>query len=159
MAGRPGRLRGVERGCRTCGSTLLVTYSRIDDERIEPVDSTIAATSLRTAFAHARRYRVVCSTMPADRARPQRHPRPPRQPHEAERVRARDNIHRAVIFTGLFYRAQQLPEPRGDTARRKTLPETSEQRIHAAATGLVGGSVLFRKTSCAVIHAHQVPLS
>jgi hypothetical protein len=39
--------------------TLLVTYSGIDDDRIEPVDSGIAATSLRTAFEHTRRYRVV----------------------------------------------------------------------------------------------------
>jgi DNA repair photolyase len=39
--------------------TLLVTYSGISDQRIEPVDSTIAATTLRMAFANAERYRVV----------------------------------------------------------------------------------------------------
>lgn len=39
--------------------TLLFTYSGIDDPRIEPVASGIAARSLRMAFAHAQRYRAL----------------------------------------------------------------------------------------------------
>jgi hypothetical protein len=43
----------------------------------------------------------------------------------------------ATVFTGLFYRgeiatyyqANHLPEPYGDTARRKIVPETLEQRV------------------------------
>jgi hypothetical protein len=39
--------------------TILITYSGIDDKRIEPVNSQIAATSLRIAFEYAERYRVI----------------------------------------------------------------------------------------------------
>ncbi len=39
--------------------TVLVTHSGIDHPGIEPVDSQIAARSLRVAFEHAERYRVV----------------------------------------------------------------------------------------------------
>ncbi|MFH0246123.1 hypothetical protein ACGRHY_27740 [Streptomyces sp. HK10] len=39
--------------------TVLVTHSGITDERIEPVDSRIAAASLRTLYEHAERYRTV----------------------------------------------------------------------------------------------------
>jgi hypothetical protein len=39
--------------------TILVTYSGINDPRIEPVDSVIAAQSLRTLYAYARNYRTI----------------------------------------------------------------------------------------------------
>src|SRR6266498_158643 len=39
--------------------TLLITPSGIEHEQVEPVDSSIAATSLRTAFEHAERYRTI----------------------------------------------------------------------------------------------------
>ncbi|MGH3925767.1 MAG: hypothetical protein ACRDTT_23395, partial [Pseudonocardiaceae bacterium] len=39
--------------------TVLVTHSGIDDDRIEPVDSRIAATSLCTLHTHAERYRTI----------------------------------------------------------------------------------------------------
>src|SRR4051794_40281532 len=59
------RWRVDEADCATLNAlrnlrvTLLLTHSGIDDARVEPVDSTIAAASLRTAYAHAQRYRVV----------------------------------------------------------------------------------------------------
>jgi hypothetical protein len=67
----------------------------------------------------------------------------------------------AMVFTGLFYRdqiadyykANGLPEPYEDTARRKIVPETLEQRVLAT----FAGSTLFRKTSCAVSYAHGLP--
>jgi hypothetical protein len=68
----------------------------------------------------------------------------------------------ATVFTGLFYRdeiaayyqASGLPEPYGDIARRKIVPETLERRVLAA----FGQSTpLFRKTSCAVSFAHGLP--
>jgi hypothetical protein len=67
----------------------------------------------------------------------------------------------ATVFTGLFYRdqiaqyykANGLPEPYEDTARRKIVPETLEQRVLAA----FADSTLFRKTSCAVSYAHGLP--
>ncbi|MFE3444322.1 radical SAM protein [Nocardia sp. NPDC059180] len=135
--------------------TVLVTYSGIDDRRIEPVDSDIAARSLHTSFANADRYRVVLYWRPLvpglnDTAA-----------HLARAVELSRHAH-ATVFTGLFYRdeiadyyrANGLPEPYDETARRKIVPETLEQRVLAAFNG---GGPLFRKTSCAVSFAHGVP--
>jgi hypothetical protein len=66
------------------------------------------------------------------------------------------------VFTGLFYRdqiadyykANGLPEPYGEIARRKIVPETLEQRVLAVFTD---SRSLFRKTSCAVSYAHGLP--
>ncbi len=68
------------------------------------------------------------------------------------------------MFTGLFfrdeiaayYRASGLPMPYEQTARRKVMPETLEQRVLEAFRPL-GGGPLFRKTSCAVSYAHSLP--
>jgi len=138
--------------------TVLLTHSGIDDERIEPVDSGIAARSLRTAFEHADRYRVVLYWRPIV---------PGLNDSDAHLDRALDlgrHAH-ATVFTGLFYRDQirqyyrehGLPEPYDDVARRKIFPERLEQRILAAAARRPAGSPLFRKTSCAVAYAHGLP--
>jgi DNA repair photolyase len=145
--------------------TLLVTHSGIDDPRIEPVDSRIAATSLQVAFEHAQRYRVVLYW---------RLLVPGLNDTDAHIARARQlsRFAHAVVFTGLFYRAQiqayyrelGLPEPYPDTARRKVLPAELERRIlaefgHMGSDGLRadgGGAPLFRKTSCGVAYAHGV---
>ncbi len=68
----------------------------------------------------------------------------------------------ATVFTGLFYRgeiadyykANGLPEPYDETARRKIVPETLEARVLAAFDNT---TPLFRKTSCAVAYAHGLP--
>lgn len=68
----------------------------------------------------------------------------------------------ATVFTGLFYRdqiaayyrANGLPEPYGQTARRKIVSEELEQRVLAAFSD---SASLFRKTSCAVSFAHGLP--
>ncbi len=138
--------------------TVLVTFSGIDDDRIEPVDSTVAAASLQTAYAQARRYRVVLYWRPIV---------PGLNDTDAHLARAMElSAHaHATVFTGLFYRdqirdyyrAHDLAEPYADTARRKILPEDLERRILNAAAARTRGSPLFRKTSCAVSHAHQLP--
>ncbi|WP_214406247.1 radical SAM protein [Pseudonocardia lacus] len=141
--------------------TLLVTHSGIEDPRIEPVDSAIAATSLRTAFAHARRYRVVLYWRPIVPGLNDS------DTHLAQATALRRHAH-ATVFTGLFYRDEirayyrdhGLPEPYVDTARRKILPEQLEQRIltHAPPPDpALPLSPLFRKTSCAVAFAHGLP--
>ncbi len=137
--------------------TLLVTHSGIDDPRIEPVDSAIAAASLRTAYAHADRYRVVLYWRPIV---------PGLNDTDADLAAAMElSAHaHATVFTGLFYRdqirdyyrAHGLPEPYLDTARRKIFPEVLERRILDAAAARTSGSVLFRKTSCAVAYAHEM---
>ena len=68
----------------------------------------------------------------------------------------------ATVFTGLFYRDQiaayyqtnGLPEPYGETARRKIVPEALERRVLSAFSD---STSLFRKTSCAVSYAHGLP--
>ena len=110
--------------------TLLVTYSGIDDDRIEPVDSTIAAASLRTAFDRARRFRVVLYWRPIVPGLNDT------DAHLGAALELSGHAH-ATVFTGLFYRDQirdyyrkhGLPEPYSDAARRKILPEQLERRI------------------------------
>ncbi|WP_279582157.1 hypothetical protein [Fodinicola feengrottensis] len=53
-----------------------------------------------------------------------------------------------------YYKANGLPEPYEDTARRKIVPETLERRVLAAFDTT---TPLFRKTSCAVAYAHGLP--
>lgn len=137
--------------------TVLVTHSGIDDPRIEPVDSQIAATSLRVAFANAENYRTVLYWRPIV---------PGLNDTDKHLAQARELSHHAhaTVFTGLFYRRQireyyrslGLPEPYDNTARRKVLPEELERHILAVFADKADGSPLFRKTSCAVAYAHRV---
>ncbi|MEV6278877.1 radical SAM protein [Nocardia sp. NPDC051832] len=139
------------------GVTILVTNSGIDDKRVEPVDSTIAATSLRTAFEHADRYRVVHYWRPIV-------PGLNDSDGHLRRGLALSHHAHATVFTGLFYKDeikqyfedQGIPMPYDHGPRRKIMPETLEQRILTAARMYGAGSPLFRKTSCAVTYAHGV---
>jgi DNA repair photolyase len=136
--------------------TLLFTYSGIDDARIEPYPSRVAAGSLELMSAPVRRrYRTILYWRPLV-------PGLNDSAEHLERAHALSQVADATVFTGLFYRdqiaqyyrANGLPEPYDSTARRKIVPETLEQRVLAAFTG--SGS-LFRKTSCAVSYAHGLP--
>ncbi|WP_231951411.1 radical SAM protein [Nocardia terpenica] len=137
--------------------TLLVTHSGIGDERIEPVDSNIAATSLRVAHDRADRYRVVLYWRPIV----------PGLNDSNQHIQRAFELSRhahATVFTGLFFKEQirdyylsnGLPEPYEEGARRKVFPEHLEDRILTAAAEFGTGSPLFRKTSCAVTYAHGV---
>jgi DNA repair photolyase len=142
--------------------TVLVTHSGIEDERIEPVNSLIAATSLKTLHANAESYRTILYWRPivpglndSDQ-------------HLARALELSEHAH-ATVFTGLFYkdqiaayyREQGLPEPYDDpdgAAKRKIFPEQLEARIlrvfqQADERSAPWGS-LFRKTSCGVAYAH-----
>lgn len=136
--------------------TLLFTYSGIEDRRIEPYPSSVAAESLRLASRlNPRRYRTVLYWRPLV---------PGLNDHD-EHLDAAYELSRhadATVFTGLFYRdqiaayyrASGLPEPYQGTARRKIVPETLERRVLDA---FAGSATLFRKTSCAVLYAHGLP--
>jgi DNA repair photolyase len=136
--------------------TLLFTWSGIEDQRVEPFPSHVAATSLQTAHAHAERYRTVLYWRPIV---PGLNDTPE---HLAQARQLAGHAH-ATVFTGLFYRdeiaeyyrSNGIPEPYADTARRKIVPAELEQRILAAFPA--GGPALFRKTSCAVSYAHGLP--
>jgi DNA repair photolyase len=139
--------------------TVLVTHSGIDNPRIEPVDSNIAATSLRTLYKHAEHYRTVLYWRPIV---------PGLNDTDEHLARARDLAEHAhaTVFTGLFfkdeiadyYQGHGLPVPYDDTARRKVMPEIGEQRIlrtfHDPGNGEAPWGPLFRKTSCAVAYVH-----
>jgi len=136
--------------------TLLFTYSGIDDKRIEPYPSSVAAESLRLMSAPQRRkYRTILYWRPLV---PGLNDSPQQLDGAYHLAQAAD----ATVFTGLFYRAEiqdyyranGLPEPYEDTARRKITPETLERRVLAA---FDESTPLFRKTSCAVSFAHGLP--
>ena len=136
--------------------TLLFTYSGIDDKRIEPYPSQVAADSLKLMSAPvSRRYRTVLYWRPLV-------PGLNDSDEHLERAYALSRHADATVFTGLFYRdqiasyyrANGLPQPYDATARRKIVPETLEQRVLAA---FAGSASLFRKTSCAVSHVHSLP--
>ena len=135
--------------------TLLFTYSGIGDRQIEPYPSQVASDSLRTASGYGpRRYRTVLYWRPLV-------PGLNDTPGHLARAAVLSAVADATVFTGLFfreeiaayYRANDLPMPYGETARRKIMPETLEQQV-LAAFGEHGGRRLFRKTSCAVSFAH-----
>ncbi|WP_439858614.1 radical SAM protein [Pseudomonas sp. MBLB4136] len=138
--------------------TILVTYSGIDDPKVEPIKSSIAANSLRTLFRHSRRYRALLYWRPIvpglnDSAA-----------HIAQAAQLAAHAH-ATVFSGLFYRkeiadyyqSQGIPEPYSSTARRKLLPLEEEQRLLRMYEAHAPGTPIFRKTSCGVAYAHQQP--
>ncbi|MFJ9893567.1 radical SAM protein [Streptomyces sp. NPDC091280] len=140
--------------------TILVTHSGIDNPAIEPVNSTIAADSLRILHEHAERYKTVLYWRPIV-------PGLNDSAEHIERARELSLTAHATVFTGLFFREEiaayydehGLPMPYDGTARRKIMPEEAEQRIldafdTARIPGAAPWGTLFRKTSCAVAYAH-----
>ncbi|MFF9321795.1 radical SAM protein [Streptomyces sp. NPDC014735] len=139
--------------------TVLVTYSGITHPGIEPVDSNIAATSLKTLHANAESYRTILYWRPIVPGLNDS------DEHLATAKHLSEHAH-ATVFTGLFFRDEiaayykenGLPEPYVDTARRKIMPEKLEQRILDLFRRPVDSEEpwgpLFRKTSCAVAYAH-----
>lgn len=136
--------------------TLLFTYSGIDNKDIEPYPSHVAAESLKLMSNPLdRRYRTVLYWRPLV-------PGLNDSPEHLDRAYELSKHADATVFTGLFYRGQiaeyykanHLPEPYDETARRKIVPETLERRVLSA---FAGSESLFRKTSCAVSFAHGEP--
>ena len=136
--------------------TLLFTYSGIDDQRIEPYPSSVAADSLRlTSAPRQRRYRTILYWRPLV-------PGLNDSREHLDRAYALARHADGTVFAGLFYRdeiaayyrASGLPEPYGETTRRKIVPEALERRVLAA---FDASTPLFRKTSCAVSFVHGLP--
>jgi hypothetical protein len=136
--------------------TLLFTYSGIENKDIEPYPSSVAAESLKLMSTPERRkYRTVLYWRPLV-------PGLNDSAEHLDQAYALAKYADATVFTGLFYRdeiaeyykANGLPEPYEDTARRKIVPETLERRVIAAFSS---SESLFRKTSCAVAYAHGLP--
>jgi DNA repair photolyase len=134
--------------------TVLVTWSGIDDKRIEPVESSIAEVSLQTLHANASRTKTILYWRPLiaginDTS------------EHLERARRLSEGADATVFTGLFHRdeirahlrATGVPDLYPEVARRKILPRELERRVIAA----LSGRPLFRKTSCGVAFVHGIP--
>lgn len=143
-------------GLRNVKVTLLFTYSGIDNKEIEPYPSEVSAQSLKImSAAVGRRYRTVLYWRPLV-------PGLNDSPEHLDRAYELSQRADATVFTGLFYRdeiadyyrANNLPEPYDETARRKIVPETLERRVLST---FAGSDSLFRKTSCAVSYAHGEP--
>ena len=134
--------------------TVLVTWSGIEDKRIEPVDSAVAERSLTVLARHAGRTRrilywrpIVAGLNDGD--------------DKIARAAELSRLAGATVFTGLFHRQQIREYLRSvgvadlymDAPRRKVMPQYLEARVLAG----FGGANLFRKTSCAVAFAHGEP--
>jgi DNA repair photolyase len=133
--------------------TVLVTWSGIDDVRIEPVDSEIAAESLRMLDRYSKRTKSILYWRPIVAGL---------NDTDAHLSKALDlsYVAGATVFSGLFYRNEiqayfssiGVPELYEKVARRKILPAQVEGRILKA----MQGRPLFRKTSCGVAYAHSI---
>lgn len=131
--------------------TLLLTWSGIDDARLEPVRSAHAETSLRILANHAVRTRKILYWRPLIAGVND-------SDEHLARARALSSLADATVFTGLFHREQirdhfralGLADLYDDTPRRKILPRDLEDRVLRAFTD----TPLFRKTSCGVAYAH-----
>lgn len=133
--------------------SVLVTWSGIVDKRIEPVDSTIAETSLVTLAAWARRTKRILYWRPLVAGLND-------GDHLISRAQELGRLADATVFTGLFHREEIRTYLRSvgvtdlyDTApRRKIMPRSIEKRILDKFTNMP----IFRKTSCAVAFAHGI---
>lgn len=133
--------------------TILVTWSGIEDSRIEPVDSSVAEESLKTLHIKASRTKKILYWRPLiaglnDTA------------EHLERACHLSDYADATVFTGLFhrdqirehFRAAHVPDLYPEVTRRKILPRDVEKRVLAA----LAGKPLFRKTSCGIAFAHGI---
>lgn len=148
----PGDVERLE-ALKNLKLTILVTWSGIDDKRIEPVSSAIAARSLEVLGTSASRVKKILYWRPIisglnDTA-----------DHFAA-ARSLAEFADATVFTGLFYREEirsyfrdaGVPDIYPDVARRKILPREAEGEILA----YFEGRPIFRKTSCGVAFAHNI---
>jgi DNA repair photolyase len=132
--------------------TILVTWSGIDDDRIEPVDSAHAENSLRILSKNASRTKSILYWRPLIAGLND-------SDVHMNRALALSSLAGATVFTGLFHRAEireylrlsGVPDVYPDIARRKILPAETEMRVLSA----FAARPLFRKTSCGVAYVHR----
>jgi len=141
--------------------SVLITYSGINDKDIEPIDSSIAAISLKTLYNNSVNYRVIMSWRPIIPNVNDTYE------HIMHAIDLAQNAH-AVAPTGLFFRDEMarhfetlnLKKPYNNVARRKILPKNQEEKIIAALVSARNQNhrvaPIFRKTSCAIAYSHNV---
>ncbi len=134
--------------------TILVTWSGIADERVEPVDGAVAEASLRVLGEHAARTKAILYWRPIVAGLND-------SSEHMARARELSRHADATVFSGLFFREEiraffrsvGVEDLYGDVARRKILPGETEARLLRS----FEGRPIFRKTSCGVAFAHGVP--
>jgi DNA repair photolyase len=133
--------------------TVLVTWSGIDDDRIEPVDCSHAENSLRMLRDNASRTKSILYWRPLIAGLND-------GDGHLDRALKLSVLADATVFTGLFHREEirkhfrqaGVPDIYPQIARRKILPAETERRVVDA----FAGRPLFRKTSCGVAYAHRI---
>ena len=139
--------------------TLLLTYSGIQDARIEPIaPSGVTVRSIRLACRLRRRTKVVVYWRPIV---------PGWNDDDASMRRVLDVSTEAdaIVFTGYYHRPENVehlaglgvPVPYDEPRRRKILPGELERRVIAAHSASGLRTPLMRKTSCGVAFAHSEP--
>jgi len=133
--------------------TILVTWSGIEDARVEPVDSAHAKNSLRVLHDNASRTKAILYWRPLIAGLND-------SDNHIDRALVLSEYADATVFTGLFHREEIRKHLREagvadlypEIARRKILPAEIERRV----TNAFAGKPLFRKTSCGVAYAHGI---
>ena len=131
--------------------TILVTWSGITDDRIEPVDSNVAANSIAILKEHGSRTKVIFYFRPIIAGLND-------DTYTLDQARHLGAQADATVFTGLFFREEirhhfrliGVDDLYEKIARRKIFPENVEQKV----IDNFRGQVLFRKTSCGIGFVH-----
>lgn len=143
---------------RSLKITLLFTYSGLGGTNIEPLPNSVTLNSIDIAFKNKERVRTILYWRPIV---PGWNDDDTTVDHVLDVAKRTD----AIAYTGLFYRPQQqsyfeeqgIELPYDITARRKVLPEDMELKILRKYKESGITTPIFRKTSCAVVHAHKLP--
>lgn len=133
--------------------TILVTWSGIEDKRLEPVDSAVAEQTLVTLSQYANRTKSILYWRPLivgvnDTL------------ELMEKAAKLARLSDATVFTGLFLRKEirdylascGVLNLYDQVARRKILPKEIETKV----LKVFDSWPIFRKTSCAIAYAHSI---
>ncbi|WP_422351149.1 hypothetical protein [Flagellimonas sp.] len=140
--------------------TLLITYSGITDSRIEPIKSSIAIESLKTAYNYSRNYKVILYWRPIIVGLNDSN-------KEIDFVLKNLSLSaHGIVFTGLrqtneikdfFVQRQAVNLYQGFVDRRKIFPDNLDHRILTRLKDTPAENKLYRKTSCGVSAVHRLP--
>nr|WP_062340072.1 hypothetical protein [Herbidospora sakaeratensis] len=147
-------------GFRSLRITLLFTYSGISDSRVEPIaKSQTTVNAIKTAARERKRTKVILYWRPIV----------PGWNDDADTMAGVLDVGRdvdALVFTGYYHKEDNaaflrelgVEVPYGDNfQRRKVLPAELDAKVIRAWQESGISTPLFRKTSCGVTYAHEVP--
>ena len=139
--------------------TVLVTYSGINNAKLEPISTTnITTNSIKTISENRNRIKLILYWRPIVEGWND-------NSSCFDRVFDMAQYVDAIVYTGYYHRPENYEYLKGlnlepeyqDFERRKFLPNTLERRILDAYSKTRLKVPLFRKTSCGVTYAHHLP--